>query len=299
MTPSHAPGAGERITRSEPVIVDPGAIEAQLSELWKRACTGEPSVSRAALWNVIVVARGREALKARKGLVDEMTPALPARAIVLASTMTPPSRRSVEATVESNLVAHPEGGRLVYSEQITSIGPPGCEPHFGALVRGLGSPGSHGGLLVEPALVGPALARELLPLADRVVLDSSACFRPQQLFDLNGLTTRAQPVPVADLGWLRLGGLRSLFAGLFDPPVGGGPLAAATRWKFVTSRAARPRLCCWAWLGVRLGWRPLRVIPARRAEFAARWRATKNPSRPCRRSSPRTTVPAAGAASCR
>ncbi len=265
MTPSRAPGAGERITRSEPVVVDAGAIETQLSELWKRACTGEPSVSRAALWNVIVVARGREALKARKQLVDEMTPALPARAIVLCiddDAATAAGR--IEATVESNLVAHPEGGRLVYSEQITLIGPPGCEPHFGALVRGLGIPGiPHGGLLVEPALVGPALARELLPLADRVVLDSTACFRPQQLFELNGLTTRAQPVPVADLGWLRLGGLRSLFAGLFDPPVGGGPLAAATRLevRHLTGSEA-PALLFAAWLGVRLGWRPLRVIPA-------------------------------------
>ena len=60
MTPSRAPGGGERITRSEPVAVDAGAIETQLSEMWKRACTGGPSVSRAALWNVIVVARGRE-----------------------------------------------------------------------------------------------------------------------------------------------------------------------------------------------------------------------------------------------
>ena len=33
------------------------------------------------------------------------------------------------------------------------------------------------------------------------------------------------PLPVADLGWLRLGSFRLLFAGLFDPPVGGAPLA--------------------------------------------------------------------------
>jgi glucose-6-phosphate dehydrogenase assembly protein OpcA len=226
-------------------------------------------VSRAALWNVIVVARGREALQARKQLVDEMTPALPARVIVLCVDddgghpgATAGGR--IEATVESHLVADPAGGRLLYSEQITLVGPPGSEPHFGALVRGLGIPGIPTAIFwLEPALAGPALARELLPLADRVVLDSTACFRPQQLFDLNGLTTRAQPVPVADLGWLRLGGLRSLFAGLFDPPVGGGPLAAATRLEIRHLQGSEaPALLFAAWLGVRLGWRPLRVTPA-------------------------------------
>jgi hypothetical protein len=36
--------------------------------------------------------------------------------------------------------------------------------------------------------------------------------------------TRAE---VGDLGWLRLAGFRLTFAGLFDAPVGGGPLHAA------------------------------------------------------------------------
>ena len=205
--------------------------------------------------------------------------ALPARAIVLCiddDAGARPQGSRIEATVESNLVAHPEGGRLVYSEQITLIGPPGCEPHFGALVRGFGIPGIPTAVFwLEPALAGPALARELLPLADRVVLDSTACFRPQQLFDLNGLTTRAQPVPVADLGWLRFGGLRSLFAGLFDPPVGGGPLAAATRLEIrhLTGSEA-PALLFAAWLGVRLGWRPLRVTAA--AEGGIRCEVARN-----------------------
>jgi hypothetical protein len=53
--------------------------------------------------------------------------------------------------------------------------------------------------------------------------------------------------------------LRALFAGLFDPPVGGAPLAQAAR---VTVHhrpgADASALLVLAWLGVLLGWRPVR-----------------------------------------
>ena len=61
------------------------------------------------------------------------------------------------------------------------------------------------------------------------MFDTTACLHPQQLFDVERLATAAQPLPVADLGWLRLGALRAMFAGLFDPPVGGAPLVHARR----------------------------------------------------------------------
>ena len=91
------------------------------------------------------------------------------------------------------------------------------------------------------------------------MFDTTACLRPQQLFDVERLATAAQPLPVADLGWLRLGALRALFAGLFDPPVGGAPLVQAGALT-IEHRAGcdASALLLLAWLGVLLGWRPLR-----------------------------------------
>jgi glucose-6-phosphate dehydrogenase assembly protein OpcA len=85
--------------------------------------------------------------------------------------------------------------------------------------------------------------------------------RPQQLFDVERLAAAAQPLPVADLGWLRLSALRTQFAGMFDPPVGGAPLVQAAR---VTIHH-RPgsdatALLLLAWIGVLVGWRPLRSV---------------------------------------
>ena len=49
----------------------------------RRGRRADAPVSRAALWNVVIPTRGRDALAATKQLVDELAPALPTRAITL------------------------------------------------------------------------------------------------------------------------------------------------------------------------------------------------------------------------
>jgi glucose-6-phosphate dehydrogenase assembly protein OpcA len=248
-------------TRGEPIPVETGAIERELGLLWQQAGHAAASVvSRAALWNVVMPTRGRAALAATKQLVDEMAGSLPTRAITLC--LDDGGAGDVEATIESNVVSQPGGGRVVYSEEITLVGPTGAEAHFGALVRALQIPGVPMALFwIDPALPASLLSRELLPAASRLIVDTTVCTRPGQLFTLQQLATRASALPVADLGWLRLGPVRSLFAGLFDPPVGGAPLAAATR-VVVRHRAGcdASALLLVAWLGVRLDWRPLGAV---------------------------------------
>jgi glucose-6-phosphate dehydrogenase assembly protein OpcA len=254
----------ERFVRGEPIAVEVGEIERALGELWQDATrAGEAvAVSRAALWNVILPARGRSALAACKALVDEMAPALPTRSLTLCldDARGHGDSGALEATIESNVMSQPGGARMVYSEEITIAGPTSAEGHFGALVRALQVAGVPTATFwLDPGAPESLLTRELLSVTDRLVFDTTACLRPQQLFDLERLATEAHPLPVADLGWLRLGALRAMFAGIFDPPVGGAPLVQAAR---VTIRH-RPgsdaaALLLLAWLGVLLGWRPLR-----------------------------------------
>lgn len=252
----------ERFVRGEPIAVEVGEIERALGALWQQASAAgdaqTTAVSRAALWNVIITARGRATLAATKQLVDEIAPALPTRTLTLC--LDDDRRAGLEATIESNVVSQPGGARMVYSEEIMIAGPPSAAGHFGALVRALQVAGVPTATFwLDPGAPEALLARELLPITSRLVFDTTACLHPQLLFDVERLATGAQPVPVADLGWLRLGALRAQFAGLFDPPVGGAPLVHAAR---VTIHH-RPgsdasALLLLAWLGVLLGWRPLR-----------------------------------------
>lgn len=251
----------ERFARGEPIAVDVGEIERELGALWQQASHdgGSGAVARAALWNLVIPTHGREALARTKALVDAIAPAAPIRAITLCLDDT--AGGDLSATIESNVVSQPGGGRVVYSEEITLVGPAGAEAHFGAMVRALQVPGVRTATLwMDAAMPSTLLVRELLPVTRRLIIDTASCAAPLHLQDLERLAARTLPRPVADLGWLRLGSFRMLFAGLFDPPVGGAPLRGATRL-VVRHRVGGDvsALLIIAWLGDLLGWRPLRA----------------------------------------
>jgi glucose-6-phosphate dehydrogenase assembly protein OpcA len=255
-------GEIERFVRGEPIAVEVGEIERALASLWQEASRAGDTVavSRAALWNVIIPARGRAALATTKQLVDEIAPALPTRALTLCLDDAQ-GGGPLEATIESNVVSQPGGARMVYSEEITIAGPSAAAGHFGALVRALQVAGVPTATFwLDPTAPESLLTRELLSVTNRLVFDTTACVRPQQLFDVERLSTATQPLPIADLGWLRLGALRAMFAGIFDPPVGGAPLVQAARVT-IHHRAGSDAgaLLLLAWIGVMLGWRPLRA----------------------------------------
>ncbi len=251
----------ERFARGEPIPVEVGEIERELSSLWQQASqTGGAAVSRAMLWNLVVPTRGRTGLEKTKALCDAIAPAVPVRAIALCLDDTV-AGQPLSATIDTNVVSQPGGGRVVYCEEISLIGPPGAEAHFGAMVRALQVPGVRTATLwMDATMPSALLARELLPVTRRLIIDTASCARPVELRDLEALAARALPRPVADLGWLRLGSFRLLFAGLFDPPVGGGPLRRATRLA-VRYRAGGDvsALLVVAWLGLLLDWTPARA----------------------------------------
>jgi glucose-6-phosphate dehydrogenase assembly protein OpcA len=251
----------ERFARGEPIAVEVGEIERELGSLWQQAShTAGSAVSRAVLWNLVVPTRGQAGLQRTKALCDALAPIVPVRAIALciddASTGS-----ALTATIDSNVVSQPGGGSVVYCEEISLVGPPGTESHFGAIVRALQVPGVRTATLwMDAAMPSALLATELLPATRRLIVDTGSCARPLELRDLEVLATRALPRPVADLGWLRLASLRLLFAGLFDPPVGGGPLREASRLT-VRHRAGGDvsALLVVSWLGLLLGWTPVRA----------------------------------------
>jgi len=208
----------------------------------------------------VVPTRGQAGLEKTKALCDALAPAVPVRAIALCIDDAS-AGSALTATIDSNVVSQPGGGRVVYCEEISLVGPPGTEAHFGAIVRSLQVPGVRTATLwMDAAMPSALLARELLPVTRRLIIDTGSCGRPLELRDLEMLATRALPRPVADLGWLRLGSFRLLFAGLFDPPVGGAPLRDGSRL-VVRYRAGGDvsALLVVAWLGLLLDWEPVRA----------------------------------------
>jgi glucose-6-phosphate dehydrogenase assembly protein OpcA len=251
----------ERFARGEPIAVDVGEIERELAALWQQASHdgGSGAVARAALWNLVLPSRGGRALEKTKALVDAIAPVVPVRAIILCLEDAA-GGGDLQATIESHVISRPDGGRVVYSEEITLVGPAGAEAHFGAMVRALQVPGVRTSTLwLDATMPATLLARELLPVTRRLIVDTGSCSGPLHLRDLDRLAARTSPRPIADLGWLRIASLRVLFAGLFDPPVGGAPLRTVSRL------AVRHRpggdvsaLLVVAWLGQLLDWGALR-----------------------------------------
>jgi glucose-6-phosphate dehydrogenase assembly protein OpcA len=258
----------EKFSRGEAISVEVDRIEKELASLWQAASRGEDGselqpISRAALWNLVIPARGMDSLSRVKRLVDELAPALPARVITLCRGWGS-ALAGISATIESNVVSRPGGARLVFAEEITLTGE-GAQPderHFGALVRSLQIPSLPTATLwFDASPADSLLSNELLPVSDRLVIDTGRCAGARELGSVCRMHANNR-VEIGDLGWLRIAGFRLLFAGLFDPPVGGGPLAAASHVE-IEHRGPKlaSALLLAAWLGVQLGWRPLDAAP--------------------------------------
>jgi glucose-6-phosphate dehydrogenase assembly protein OpcA len=258
----------EKFSRGEAITVEVDRIEKELASLWQAASRGEDGsglqpIARAALWNLVIPARGIDSLSRVKRLVDELVPAVPARVITLCRGWGH-ALAGISATIESNVVSRPDGARQVYAEEITLTGEGAApdERHFGALVRSLQIPSLPTATLwFDASPADSLLSNELLPVSDRLVIDTGRCVGARELAAVCRMHA-INRVEIGDLGWLRLAGFRLLFAGLFDPPVGGGPLAAASHVE-IEHRGPKlaSALLLAAWLGVQLGWRPLDATP--------------------------------------
>jgi hypothetical protein len=290
-----AESLAEKFSRGEPITVPADRVERALTELWQEAGRAdghdaagahERPVSRAALWNVVIPTSGAASLARTKQTVDDLAPLVPVRAIMLAqpaegdgesadAAAPAPGEGGIQATIESNVVSRASGARVVYSEEITLRGAsgPASVTHFGALVRALQIPGLPTATLWADPDLPEGLLRELLPVTDRLIVDTGRCAGPEHLLDVKRCCDLARPpLVVSDLGWLRLANFRLLFAGLFDVPVGGAPLQRARRVRIQHRQGGEATaLLLLAWLGHLLRWQPLE---AERTPSGLRLRST-------------------------
>lgn len=233
-------------------------VQATLRELWDTSGQGEDGKVRICTVNLVVLAASEADVPAWVDAVDEVTRAIPARALVVAADAAAPEGIRSDATAVCSL----EGNREVCSERIVLVA-------GGAARRGLASAV---GVLLEPELPTVVVAggspdalgetlEQLAANAQRLVVDGAtwgfdAVDRGAQLVE-----RAAAGTTVADLGWTRLAPWQELVARFFDAP---GLVAEAGRVREVvvetSSRAeggdgrdAMVRLFV-GWLAARLGW---------------------------------------------
>lgn len=265
----------EKITSGASIGVDVPAIERELAAMWREVAKDEQhQITRACLWNLVFWTE-RQHFARVKALVNAISPACPARAIVL--SIAPgdepgeAGKEELSASVEANCNIAPDGRRLLCSEEITLEARGRGEEHLPSLVRALQVPD------VPVAIVWAGQpptdkrrVERLLGGADRLIIDTGDLASSGDLGDLCELSQIASEVDVADLGWLRQGAFRGLLAGIFDAPIGSAPLRRIARARLDANRhgAATAQLLL-GWLASRLDWGK----PVRKGG-EAKWRAS-------------------------
>ncbi len=257
----------EQFTRGESIPVALGAIERELGALWRKLADarGGEAVTRACLWNLIVRTDSEAGFAHAKRVVDEISPDLPARVLVLKTErQAPPSLR---AWIEGNWHEAGGGRRQIGSDEITLVAGGEAVDDLAQVVRALlvaDVPTAALWCEASPDTAS-ALDRELLAAADRLVVTGESAPQLRALASLLGDERRA---PAIGVGWLRAAGWRAALATLFDPPTPVeevlGVDAVAIRCSPARAGAAEMLV---AWLASRLRWREGARLPSGELEF--------------------------------
>ncbi len=250
MTPN-----AERLSRGEDVGVDVGAIEREFASLWRSASAdgaADKAVTRACMANLLVWCEDDAQMAALKNAFDTLVVSVPARVLILKVEDAREDEKEFESYISANCIVAPGGGKLVCSEEVTLLARGAGVAHLGSVVRALLVPNVPT-MLFLPRAPGRAVQTvlELLRLSDRLLLDTAAVEDPAELARLTALCDSG--VPMVDLGWMGLAGLRNSLAAVFDHE---GPRMALRGLKALTLRAPlrrlSSRLLLLGWLADRL-----------------------------------------------
>lgn len=263
----------ERFTQGEGVEVEVGAIERDLAALWRQSGDKGHAVTRACLWNLVVIVDHEVALEEARTTVDAIITSVPARVVIVSRASAIGGDAEVQAWASARCQVAPGGGKLLCSEEITIAASGRGRAHVAPLVRALLVPD------VPAALVVAGLPQDLdhasahLGDVGRVIVDTGhpSVASHDGLARLGELARRARGLAdLVDLAWLRSGPFRLLFAAFFDPPIGTAPLRRAQRLLIECEpKGEAGALLLAGWLGSRLGW----SAPARTGRSA--WRLQK------------------------
>lgn len=242
------------------------ALERELNDLWKNLGEEDPhsGVTRTCVLNLIILARSSTVDYHLDETLIETTEKHAGRVILLTEEEDA-AQPALDAWVTSRCTLPTAASRQVCCEQIT--------------IRASGeslreTPSAISSLVLSdlpvylwwrdhPELDHPVF-RRLAKLSDRVLVDSSLSRASEQTIGqiANYLAGNNRRTPLGDLNWTRLSTWRSIFASFYDMADYRQALDSAERLEisYVRSKSEgiAPRaLYLTAWLGSRLGWKPV------------------------------------------
>lgn len=210
----------ETFTSGSALRVDVGAIERELTRLWKAAAAplegGGVAVTRACLLNLIVWSERADS--GLSTLLARVVATHPSRVLLVQIDGSAPGE-TLEAFISAFCHRPTPGARQVCCEQVTFRASTRSAVHVPPLVKALEAsdlpvciyaPG-------EPSFGDPVL-RRLAVGANRLIVDSASFDSPATLAALDSLAASLPGSSTGDLNWTRLRPIQDLIADFFDSP---------------------------------------------------------------------------------
>ncbi len=231
-------------------------IEQELRDLWAPPEPGETPRSRVCTMNLVVVTSSPEVAERYTTIVDEVTQAIPSRAIVV--TMTP---NAVEASLEGDVSAICTLDNATCSERVSLRAAGAACARVASVVDALVVPELPTTLIwLGRVHVDDPVFRELVLDAQRVVLDTEYTSLGSLLALSKWARASHAKIGIGDLAWTRIAVWREMCARFFDDP-GMTPLAfrvESLRVVQMSDKGARlgtEGALLLGWLATQLGWR--------------------------------------------
>jgi glucose-6-phosphate dehydrogenase assembly protein OpcA len=201
--------------RGSAMAVDPTEIERNLAELWRmEGSESAEAVTRAALWNVIAVARKKRDRAEAGQVLATVSEVVPHRSLLVESD--PASGAKLDSWISAH--CHLVGaGAQMCSEEVTIVAGGERVKHVPSLIRALLLPDMPVAVWWFRGIPDGTLAQLTAGLADLVILDSMTFDSPADFEMAAGIASGFRR-GLTDLQWMRIEEWRRVTALAFDPP---------------------------------------------------------------------------------
>jgi glucose-6-phosphate dehydrogenase assembly protein OpcA len=236
-------------------------LDKELREMWKASADSGAPMTRVCTMNIEVVAPTRELLDRYTAVVDEVTAAVPARAILASIEPDAPSGIDGEVTA----VCFPDGGKKICSERIIlRIGGQSAAAAASAMESFLVPEIPTALVWLGRVHVDDPVFQDLANDAHRIVLDSTYTSIASLLHVAKWARTQPNAPHIADLAWTRISMWQEMLARFFDEADTRGLADQISKVSLKQASDAGERLgpepaLVLGWIATRLGWKTSRL----------------------------------------
>ena len=207
--------AAQQALRGSAMAVDVAEIERNLAELWRaEGSESAEAVTRAALWNVIAIARGERDRADAGEVLSVVSEVVPHRSLLVESDPASGSKLDSWISAHCHLVG---AGSQMCSEEVTIVAGGERVKDVFSLIRALLLPDMPVAVWWVRGVPDGSLAHLTEGLADLAILDSGT-FEEQADFEMAAGIASSSRRGLTDLQWMRIEEWRRVTALAFDPP---------------------------------------------------------------------------------